>query len=55
MTACAIASQLGEWQPTVEIDSFHAELLTRYKFDSNPLPELEISNCHSREDLENLK
>ena len=43
MTACAIASQLGErHHPTVVIDSFLSDVLTSKNYDSDPLPELEI-------------
>ena len=56
MTACAIASQLGgKIHPTVEIDFDLTDVLSSSKYDSDPMPELEISKCHSIEDLENLK
>ena len=40
---------------SVVVDGFHAETLSGKKFDSNTIPDLEIYNCNSEQDLENLK
>ena len=60
---CHLIHRKSTWRQNpdngrVEIDSnlaYVAEVLTKKKFDCNPLPELEISKCHSKKDIENLK
>ena len=45
----------GNKYPNVEIDGFHSEVLSSTMYDSNPIPDLEIYNCRSKNDIANLK